>query len=134
MKLDFTLKLIILEIKQEIKEEYDVEYSDQEIAAIADSQFKAAMYAINRGLDFRLEKFMRFKRIFKVDYLRFMYHMKLLKPLLNHETYMEMFTFGKKMIANNKKEIERSKKQITLDEFLEADIMYNYKFLREHDI
>lgn len=121
MKLDYKLKVIMAEVKQEMKDEHDLSISEHEIAAIVGSQFSAAEYAFSKGLDVKIHKMVRFRRKFKKVKSVVLRDLILLKPLIPYKEYLEMVRFYKEQFEDWIKRVERSKRNITVKELIEAD-------------
>lgn len=62
MKLDITLKEVLLEVQQELKEEIGEVYSLEEINTVVESQFIASNLAFKKGVNIRLPRFGTFIR------------------------------------------------------------------------
>lgn len=125
MKLDYKLKDIISEIQKELKEEDDIDISIQEIAAIADSQFVAAIFAFTKGLEVKLHKLGGFKRRFMQNIKKGRAELTELKDTLTKDQLdrleMEMKIDRKKWNAKRSSIIRR----ITLQELLSMPVIVN---------
>jgi hypothetical protein len=120
MKLDYRTKVVMAEVKQEMKDEFDYSISEHEIANIFQSQFKAAVYAMAKGLDFKIYKFMRFKRRLKFELNNQLRDLHKLKPLISKKEYHNILTLYRKQHKDWLVGVEQSKKQISFEEFIDA--------------
>lgn len=95
MKLDYTIKNIIIEIKNELKEEEDIDISEQEIFNICNSQFIGGVLAKIKKISFSLSHIGHFL------YKDLNYYFKNIKE--TDKIVKEMDDEERKKFLNNKK-------------------------------
>lgn len=120
MKSDSTISNIIADIKVEMDEEFDVDISVQEINDIVSSQFNAAIFAFNKGIDVRLSHFGRFDRNHKEESAVYRKFLKEIKDEYGKEEHEKAKRLVQELRLADKKERAKNRKTITLDELLDA--------------
>ncbi len=98
MKLDNTIRSIVLEIQNELKDEKGIDLTPEEIFNIANSQFIAGSIAKTRGISFRLPYIGNFIFKNKQAYTQSLKEVEKLKDKVSPEEYKEIIK--QKRIAN----------------------------------
>lgn len=97
MIIDETITSIIIEIREELKEERGIELSEQEIFELANSQFIGAAFAVSRGISFFISYIANFVFKNKKDYISSVESINKLKSKVSDKEYKEIIK-KKKMV------------------------------------
>lgn len=122
MKLDITLKKVFTEIKEEIKEEEDVDISIIEIAEIVKSQFLAVLVGINYDVGTRLPYFGKFFMKANMSSGKAGQELNNIRAEIGEEEYKRrVFEAKMRNKANTKKAAKERLRKLTLEELLEQN-------------
>jgi hypothetical protein len=87
MKLDITLKEVLIKLQGMIRQKYGIEMSIQEIGVIYESQFQVSALAFKKGVNVRLPYFGVFIRKRKLDKISEYKELKKEEPFISKEEY-----------------------------------------------
>lgn len=117
--LDDTLKGIILEVQQELREEDGIELSVQEIYEIWHSQFRVANLAFKKGLEIRLPVFGKFIHTDSVNVFKKVRRFQEDNKHLSPEEYQTKLKEFKILLADEDKERSKTRNKKETNETLE---------------
>lgn len=87
MELDDEVKYVLKEVQTEIKEEFNEDFSIQEIHDIVHSQISITLFAFKKGVEVRLPFFGSFIRKYKYEKMNLLKKLKEYKEIATPEEY-----------------------------------------------